>query len=516
MRQALSVLLVCWVLGLATVAAADPRPSILIVQTRVVGTQDDPEPNLAVMDIIARELDRLRKVRPIRWSMTDEEVRLRVLDRTLPNFNEEPDERAARDAANRLGAQYLLVVRVYRDEGRLEGTAALFRSGQNRAVWTFNNSESDGAMQPIRVAGITDWLSTAESLARTMALQIDNGPLANLPSAPADVLSNQAGSDSPTTARFSPGLAFEELQTEANRLQGAGRAQAAITLLRQAIDSDPRDTRVRAELGRHLREAGYAELAALEMSRASRLDPGNRQLRLEAARSLLSVGRASEAMDSLNEALARGETGPHVDLLVAEASLELGRYEQASNLFQNVARAGLTEAGPDRHALALGSWFAAHLTRSQPPITPDRELGIEDGSARAAYRWYDVLFRDLSEDLRQFAPRYRLAQSMGQEAPLADLREQAERLAERATGLAEASDHFTVPERLRESHARWTLAHKLLAQAAQELVLFARNGDDDLALESAITLGESLRMAEIARIRFGIELGEEIVEATGS
>ncbi|MDX1579003.1 MAG: tetratricopeptide repeat protein [Gemmatimonadota bacterium] len=142
----------------------------------------------------------------------------------------------------------------------------------------------------------------------------------------------------------------------------AGRPEAAIEELREAVEIAPDDAHAVHLLGTALEQAGRLNQAIEQYRRALEIRPVFREAELNLSRALFRTGAREDATRHVREVLS-------ADSSVAEAYLLLGMFEQAAGRPGQASRVyatGLRNATFDRHLAIRLAWILA--TSSDPAL----------------------------------------------------------------------------------------------------------------------------------------------------
>lgn len=151
-----------------TSAMASASDTMLILQTKVP-LKEANDPNVQVSDLIAQELDNEGRVIPIVYSMSDPVFRKAYQDGRIKTHSDPPKLRDAFQVAKQLGATYLLVVGSAHEGKVVKSKAQLYKN--QRQIW------KDEQNLAVTMQDIVNPDVTARSLARTMVLRMNTGPL---------------------------------------------------------------------------------------------------------------------------------------------------------------------------------------------------------------------------------------------------------------------------------------------------------------------------------------------------
>ncbi|MCB0826704.1 MAG: hypothetical protein KDC26_10985 [Armatimonadetes bacterium] len=506
-------------------------PRLLIVQLRQP-VVDEVDPNLDIDSYVASALDDEGRVEPVVWSMTDPVFRGFVDNGAIPQELLTPKEETIRGVAVRVKAELVLVLVAIKSNERVFPVATLYHVDRGRALWQHGMFDSSGKFLPslisddkgdqknseeaiknsgsvnqngefviVRVGGMPDWDSTSRTIARTWASVMGQGPLKRFPSRPRI--------DNPTTPN--PGYRIDpngvdinapdspELINQIKKLEADGRPDLAILMLRDAIDKNPFEPERRIYLSRLLSLQGLHREAAEESERAARISSDSAAVYLSAARSWLLVGESDRARVCVNEALARNANTNMAMLIMGDVRTLEGAYISAIEAYN-----ASIMSGPRPEAI-LGRAIAFALAGQSEACLSDLSslLDIQAADHYATYvsaiLLVDRRTDQLAENLRELLPHA----NVDRISP--EVQTRANGLAKSFQALATLVDHIPVPEVHGDSHKTRVLAHKLLLQSSLELLDYVRTGDDNLADEAQISLGEGLKLLPNMRARYQIE-----------
>ena len=519
------------ILLLLASCASFAAPAVLIVQPL---SRDQPELQLSFAQYLAEELDVAGRVAPIVWSMNDPKFREYVSDGTISEFVPAPDLRLIREVGRKLRVQYVMIVDAYLVEGMVIPAADLYRGRAARPVWSLQKEqrrtggrlvvlengvvneaetrrlreqylEMQGANAStfvVTVDGKIDLLSTAMTLGRTVSRMLSEGPFKGHPPSNRSFTPEPAGSQvfSPDVGDFSkdpPEVQFA-IQ-EALALIKDGKNAEAILVLREAVDADPSSASARRLLTNRLLAAGHFRQAASEAGRGALLASDAADLWLLAARGWILALEPSRARSALNEALARGidsETSDRIsgDLLLLEGELD----EAAAAYSRSLERAESVEA---RLGRALVCALNGDAEQCELDLAVIRGLDIEN--SELTYRHLITLLSPAVDSLLMSLRDLPLEiRTSNDPATL----ERAQRAESVATAMVAFLEKVRVPERFSKSHATRNLAHKLIAQCAYDVLTFAQLLDEDVAMESSLSLGEAARLLPTVQELYELEL----------
>lgn len=477
-------------LGVAAVAMAQNPPRVLLGQLQIL---DDSGKDLAipVATSLGRELDEDGRVEPVVWSARDARFASLALsaDWRAPIA---PDSLASLlEAGARFKATYVAFMSAARHQGQVIGQIQLFRDGKE--VWR------DGKTLTASVGGTTDWNVAADTLARTWAQLLFQGPFERLPKRPrVDTPAPDPGprvipERGPETAPPT-----DDALLEARRLIRQNLRTEAVLRLRAAIDARPFDLELRSAAAQIMLDADLANEAANEASRTAALAPEQAGLRLLAARAWLQAGEPAKARAELNEALARDATSVQARLIQGEVLAATGAFEEALTAFAAARDLG------DAYEARIGQGFALAMLQRGDQARSMLQGLLDPGQATresAFRRWTARLDHEFDALATELTDIQRLVRARRNDAAL---KTRAQAALERAGGFATFAAALEPLPAHKTSHGRRALAHQLLAQAAAETQAFVQ-GDADAGAECSITLSEATKQHASMRQQWELE-----------
>ena len=530
MSRQLAAVLVLLSLAISALAVSNGTPKCLVVQRL---STDEDTMNIIVGQYLAEELDVEGRVTPILWSMTDVVFRQAIADDVLPVFVENPDDKTIRDYARRLRVDYVLVVEAAAFKGAVYPQAKLYRGSSSRTIWAMFKEENRGRPRLVvtengkvnqeqtakireqyasvlgssnvntfivMAGGEPDWDSTARSLARTWKSLLGGGPFKNL-----EPQRRQFAPDPEPGIGFS-GFAGSEIETapevqealeKARLLAANGLPDQAIILLRDSIDANPFVASTRLLLSQLLILRGHPTLAAEEAERAARITGGSAQLWAQAAEAWLQAGDTDKAHLAANESLARGNSDLGLTLTLADIRL-LKRDTAASIKSYDEVIA----SQPSSRAYIGRSVARAIVGDVQGSVD---DLEVAQGGASLPQELYLRAMLIVEQEIGRIADELRAIPKAVRMKSDPNVVSRAEAVKAETQAIVEFMVRVRVPSQHKISHEQRDLAHKLLAQSAYEALAFAKTANEDSAMESAISLGEALRLLPQIRAQFGVE-----------
>jgi hypothetical protein len=479
----------------ALLAAAPPNgPACLIVDRRPIpeveaaGDEAGKEPvdvRLPLGPVLAKMIRDDGRVSPILWSQDDPAFALAVAEGRAPGGLTRPGSRDIARAARGVGAQFILLIDGASEGGAKGMRATLLQGGRRDPVWASAESSTTSDLE-VRVGGRMDLEAMAESVARTWALALSVGPFK-------DYVRPEAGGADPMAAPILLDPLFI-LDTEPDQPESApmralemareGQAARAILLLQDAIDRDPSALEPRAALCRLHMEHGRPELAAVEARQAAQISRDAAGLWLVAGEASIWSADLAGARECLKEAQSRGVAGP--DSARLAALLGLAADQPGEALVQSEDRPDLAERAMIRAAAQgrLGLPFSPPLPAE--PFRPSPLLyHVFLAASRADFDRAAELIRSLP-----------IEAAGGGDAEAAGRK--AEGLLAQCEGWGGLLSSVDPGETRKASHGLLVLAQRLLQQSSAEVLAFVRGVNPDAGKESAISLGEALKLIRAA------------------
>lgn len=521
-------------LGLCLAAAASAAPEVLIIQLRAPRDAKEAD-NVAILSYIAQELDDEGRVVPIAWSLTDPVFRAAVDDGHIKRPPTYPSMELAFEIANKLRITYVLAVQVWKKDGSVLAKGALYKGGKilwkdpdlsaadmenrRKALETeAKNAAKAGAQAPqvdpdlmeSRLIEVTvgnagfDLDGASRSLARTWTHLLGSGPFASHPAHPkaAPPVPVDEGTKPAVVAPPPPPPKADnrKLSEDSMRLMAAGQTDAAIAMLRDAVDSEPLDAERRRLLIQSLLAAQRPRQAAEQGRRAAELLPTQIEFRTLAAQAWLQAGDLDEANADLNEAVARDPEAVATRSLLGDVSLHRLKPEDAITHYEVVIGKAPSTDALCRRALAYA------LLGQKDKVAADLVLVAKSGWGSAAGASFiftstiiDRSVLPLGDDARTLLQRARVKPDAPEVATdIAEMLQQAE-------ALAAVVEAVPIPQKHQPSAEQRKLALKLLAQFLAELSAYVRTRDEDALTDATIDLGEAIKNAKAAQERFATE-----------
>lgn len=493
-------------LGLAACSLALPKA--LIVQTNVAS--GDKQGPIRLADAVAQALDEGGKLESVVWGISDPIFRAATLEGRLRETPDQPTPEQMQAAAKSLGCEYVVTVRVEAKATSLTGHIDLLKGSTE--IW-----EDTQTMDPGR-SSLMDLDNTVRSIARTWAVKIGSGPLRDskmepLPPRTPDPSPGQSPQiqgpvDTPLTSQ--PQSDTPKTLEEYGRLLASGQITAATLLLRQAIDANPADAKLRCALIQHLSKIGRSREAASEAKRALLLIPDSADLRTLAAKALLESGENDQAQTELNEALARDPENLAARAAVVDIDLHGLKAQAAIDHIDVVLKKLPSKDLYFRRAVANA------ILGDPDAVQGDLEAGAQASNwTTSEESTYALSMKVLDEALLRTAGDLRsLFQRAGvrrEDAEVAEgLRDQT-RSVQARTKLLEA---WSAPSNHKNSHGKRRLALNLLAQALSGLKAYLADGNEDTLTDASIDLGEAIKQLSQAKSTLAAEKGSVVTDAS--
>ena len=496
MRLALILALVLY-----CVALCAQQPRLLIHQERSAASPET-DPNIAIVRVLEHELDQSGKVLPIIYSPQSRLVQLAIAQGKLKDALAAPSKQQLTDIAKALECKYVLVVAAQVVGDSVLVTGELHRPSVGGPIWG-PVQQSFSAATPAKL----DLDMAAASAARTIALQLVNGPLASeesQPPLPPLDPGTGAAKAAPPAERENKPLRDAQLMLERGEL-----AEAA-SLLRTAVDRDPLNAEIRATLSAAYSSLGLHDLAVAEAVRARSLMPEQRATHLAYARALMHAGRLRESEVVYREVLDKDKDC--VQAIVGLAEVHIARLlpQEAERLYRRARELAPKDADIAwslAEVLAMEGDFAGSLKERDAAVA----LGMS-AEAPAVAKRYDRLAALITglaaqlavetEDLHAEATRTRGTDSFDLSARIATL-------LGRVNNLCSYLDQLPPPPVHRASHARRVLGMNLMSQAILAIKRAVEQSDTDALHEAAISRAEAVRENSEAVKAFEQEQADE-------
>lgn len=515
--------------GLVSLIHAAPR--VLVVQRAIL---TEGVENVPVSQKFVAELDNDGRVAPIQWSMTDPVVRDAIEKRVLTEFTTDPDDKTLRDIARKLDVEYVLVVSVTSKGDSVFPRATLFDPSLRRRIWTLEDDKKIGE-QPkpvvtkdgkvdkeetqalrekyaeslkngmpsatvVMVNGEVDMNATVATMARTWNAMLAEGPFKKYEPrkktispepGPAQTFTGGAGvgADANTSV--------EEALEQAKELDRIGQPDRALLVLRKCIDTAPLDPQPRTmEVDLLLKQGQYA-LAAEKAMVALHMSEDKSELWIKAADAYVRLGDLDRALDCANQGVARGNMGFLAMQVMAEVWMFRGDSEKSLGYYdQAIAK----EQSPRAYA---GRALARALSGDVEGCVRDVEAAQASGPI--APDVYQRTMETVGLAIPQFAEALRQVPRLARTNKSEPTLRLAERTNSQLSAVVELLVRIRPPQAHKLSHQTRDLAYKLLKQSSVEALAFVKNGTEDSAMESAISLGEALKLAPTIEEQYRIE-----------
>ncbi|HZH97785.1 MAG TPA: tetratricopeptide repeat protein [Fimbriimonadaceae bacterium] len=522
------------VASLCLCAAASAISQILIVQIPVKG-KNNPDGDRSLIQILAQDFDDDGRIAPIAWGLSDPFFRAAVDDGILKNPPAVPDFEQAKAAADKLKAEYLLVVSIWTKEGTLKARAQLYRRG--KLVWkdpdkddqqlkleeknqkiaedaarkngqemeTEDAEDRNARTFSITVGGKLDLDSGLRSVARTWTQLLFSEPLKQFTPRPraSDPAPEQGGKPEVIEAAPVRKIDNKQLMTEVMKLLATGETNSAITILRDAVDAEPLDVERRRGLIMALDESGQSGLAAQEARRAAELMPDQVEFRVLAARCWTAEGNVDEALKDLNEAVARDPSSPATRLLLGEMSLAKLQIEPAMEHFNFLAAQAPSSDVFYGRALARALSGDGEGARKDLAESGKLKTTTETAMTGAKYRHLmlvvEASVNQSGDEIRSLQQRARV-QAGNPELPKVTLE-----LLSKVQALSGIVESSTPPKANAGSHERRLLALNLLVQCLTDMDNHFKDPTQDLISEATINLGEAIKQMAAAKEAYATE-----------
>ncbi len=478
MRRVVRLLVLAPVLGLVFCLAfgvARSQPILLVYQERAPLIEQEGQkidPNISLQPYLVPFLRELRKVQ-VEWYAPDHPIAQQFAQqRNIPAERlTEPSPELLAQLARAWRATYLLRVRCARLSNQFEYRAELWQLGRRSPLWQTEGFQGGGT------GNGTDEVSL-QSLARTLAMRLDNEVWADLPqTAPAP--------PPPPPVRTEPVPEPKDPATTLKSLLQEGRWHEAILPLRTLIHRNPTDIALRLQLIQLYRRLNLHENALAEIVSALQLAPEESALHLERANLYRERGNLREAVSALRSAIQLNPNSEELRTALIESLLEAGQVAEAEavlNAWQGSS--------------PLRDWCAYLLSGATRRFEPLPSSPIDLSEARYKV-WLLVVsgaITDLANELLEFrqqanagTPSWRDLQTRAQQHTLHVLR------------LGSWLEAVRPMQNLRRPVQRLQFSVQMLNQSSQHMaryLLHRRSEDEERA--SLLRL-EALRELEAAR-----------------
>jgi tetratricopeptide (TPR) repeat protein len=482
--------------------AAQERPVILVVQKSTAKEFGEDAIDLPMLDNMRQELAEDGRLAVVAWQRKDRTFVEATSAIPLPD---PPTEGVIFEVGRRVRARYTLVIEATRYKGLVYPRADLFQSGRRGALWTTGPRRSAaGNSQVIKVGEDIDWQATAQSLARTWMIQLSQGPLRSIglgdTTLPNPLASRQE--DIRPRPDLTAAAGPEALSTTEDLVR-RGQVGAAIIYLKDAVDANPFEPERRVRLMELLNLQGLPAEAAQEGRRAARLTADRTDLWLVSAKSWLLAGRPEEAKVDVNEALARGADGPFSRRLLGDIALIRGDLARARDEYS----LSLEQSDTTRTRLGLAISFSLIGQPDLARAILTKEPAVAGELAPGDYAFLVEMLGPVTSTITQSISALGPAARRAPKDPAVVA--EAERMERQSLALQELLVLVSPPAAHKRSHDSRVLAHKLMYQASQEVLSFAKGGDPEAGLEIVLSLGEALRQFMIASDAYRAETEPE-------
>ncbi len=470
-----------WSLILAfggVVANASPQPILLIYQERVPFVARDGQKvdtNVSLQPYLVPFLRELRKVQ-VEWYTPDHPIAQQFAQqrRVPPERLTQPAPELLAQLARAWRATYLLRVRCLRAQNQLEYRAELWQLGRRSALWQAEGFQGGGT-------GNGGEESSLQSLARTLAMRLDNEVWQDLPTN----LPPPPEPTPPVPVRPEPATPPKDFATLLQTYLKEGRWTEALLPLRSLIHQNPTDVRLRLQLVQLYRNLNQRESALRELDSALQLAPQESALHLERAKLLREGGDLRSAISALQSALQSNPDSDELRSALVECLIEAGQIAEAENELRR-----WQGGSPPR---SWASYLLVGATRRFEPL-PAQPITLNEEGMRVWFLVVSGAVTDLASELLEMRQ-----QARADTPNWRDLQSRAERHTLSILRLGAWLEAVQPSEALRQSVQRLRFSAQLLSQSSQQMaryLLHRRSEDEERA--SLLRL-ESLRELEAVR-----------------
>lgn len=439
-------------------------------------------PSTPLGDTLASILAEEFTLEPVVWSMTDPVFRQATYDGVIKVDIEKSTLDQARAVCKPLAADYLMVIETGTANGTYFAGLKIYRGGTGRPI--YQKSLTAGTIEGVASAAA----DRQTSIARTWLTELKTNQFKDYVKLDGGGTGAEGQGVKIITEPPPPIESEQDSVSAAKRLMDNKDYAAAVIQLQDAIDRNPGSMNLRLMLIRSLEALGSHGGAMSEVQRALVIDPANLDLRIYYLQSLLGDQNLDAADDALNELMARAAMEPRVMALAGQLAHLRQRFDLArSNYLQALAK------GPSGEIQVLFAFTlaaqgdAAEITHSltlikSEDIPPLNQLFQLDRASVQA----------VAKDLRDIIPAVRLQNQ--RQAMIV----KAQDLLKKTGAMVSLIEALPFTEADKVQVNKLLLAHKLLHQAAGEVLDFAQSGDEDLGAEAQLNLGEAVRRFEQA------------------
>jgi tetratricopeptide (TPR) repeat protein len=467
-------------------------PPRLLIAPLIPLKKDGPLPSSSIGNHLADELDADGRTLPIVWGLSDAIFRPAALEGKLGDVPNLPTRNQALDVARRLGANYVFVYRSDRKDGKLNANAELIVDG--RSVW--KDAKSMNATRGMKDSDE----DTAASIARTWVQIMIGDSLKSLtPKKTATTPDATPGQNPPVVTVPTPPPAVTTdiagLEARIADLIRAGKSDAALALVRDAVDADPLSVAARMCLVRLLATQGNAEAAAEEARRAADMLPEKPELRIDAVRRLIAIGNVREAHDQINELRVRFPQDKPTRRLAAEVALAEDDGEAAIREVEP-----LLKDGDDPEARLLRGLARARLGGGDGAVADLKAWAAGTTDRTSGYLFALKTLSKMAEKAADGLPS--LLQRAAVQPKSGAVRDDLDNAQRQAQARAAAWESLPVPDGGQARHDAWTLAHRMMSLVAADLRSYL-GGSEDALTAARIDLGEAKQAMKVAEQKKG-------------
>ncbi len=477
---------------IAALALAPAKPTVLIYQDMVIEFTDKDN-NVLVAKEIASGLDAVGKVAPVSWEMSEPAVVAAIRSGAIRSWEATAKKDDVFKVSRAIGADYVVICKVLRKGGELEGDIQLYRGRGGRTVWDNN------AKYSIIRNGKLDIVSGSMTIASTWVAQLDTIPFKDLPA------SRSLATPDPgiPTATHTPSVRIDSAPLASGRKAlREGKLIEAVVFLNDAVDADPMSAEPRLALIEALQQAGHPFLAAGEAARAYELMPDRSEFLIVAAQSWIDGGQTDRAFEKIQEALAKDPKNAAARTIFGDMMMGRLDFERAAE--QYTAALAIRQDPETLYKRAQAYALTEEFSKSVEDLEKANKLGLSQEPEIATKRYRNNV-GVLEPVIQSMAVAFRNLLKEAQSEPGGSLKARTDTWVLRASALMQYLDRVTPPLVHVKSHEQRGLAMNLLYQAGKGLHRHLAEGGQAGLGDADLLQIEAMRELAAAKSRFESE-----------